>query len=177
MQLQKELINLLQLAHSAEKAAAYAYQGHAGSVNDAGIKKTIKVIEEDEWEHRAEVLKIMNGYNIPVSKWYEFKYAFIGRLISSSCYVIGWFMPMYFAGRLESGNVNEYFIMKDLFNALNIYDHDAILTEMGLKEKEHEVFFLGQIRQHKLLPVFEKIFNWGANKSFNTIPEEIENPV
>ena len=37
MSLQKELINLLQLAYSAEKAAAFAYQGHAGSVKDAKI--------------------------------------------------------------------------------------------------------------------------------------------
>ena len=113
--------------------------------------------------------EIMNEYHIPVSGWNEIKYAVIGKTISISCYVIGWFLPMYFAGRLESGNVNEYIVMKDFFNKLGITKHDQILTIMGLKEKEHEIFFLEQIRKHKLLPLFEKVFNWGANKSFNKI--------
>jgi len=30
----KELVDLLQMAYSAEKAAAFAYQGHAGSVKN-----------------------------------------------------------------------------------------------------------------------------------------------
>jgi hypothetical protein len=32
----KTLIKLLQQAYSAEKAAAFAYQGHAGSIKDKG---------------------------------------------------------------------------------------------------------------------------------------------
>jgi len=169
MKLQAELINLLQLAYSAERAASFAYQGHAASVKSQEEKKTIKQIEEDEWEHRAEVLKIMKAYDIPVSKWYEFKYFIIGKIISISCYVIGWFIPMYFAGRLESGNVNEYFRMKDLFHEKDITKHDATLEEMGMKEKEHEIYFLEIIKNHKWLPFFEKIFNWGENKSYNNI--------
>ena len=99
------------------------------------------------------------------------KYFIIGKIISMSCYLIGWFMPMYFAGRLESGNVNEYYRMIDLFHQLNITKHDAILTEMGLKEKEHEIYFLNKIKQHKWLPFFEKVFNWGNSKSFNSVNE------
>ena len=169
MNLQPELTNLLQLAYSAEKAAAFAYQGHASSINNAEDIKAILQIEADEWEHRGEVLKIMKEHEIPLSKWYEIKYQIIGRTISYSCHVIGWFMPMYFAGRLESGNVEEYFRMKNFFNQKGITKHDAILIEMGLKEKEHEVFFLEKIRAHKLLPLFEKLFSWGANKSFNQV--------
>lgn len=169
MQLQPELENLLQLAYSAERAAAFAYQGHVASVSNQDEKIKIKEIEEDEWIHRDEVLKIMEANNVKVSKWYEIKYYVIGKCISWSCYVIGWFMPMYFAGRLESGNVNEYFKMKALFNQLNISTYDEILEEMGIKEKEHEIYFLNKIKQHKWLPFFEKIFNWGNNKSFNTI--------
>ncbi len=48
------------------------------------------------------------------------RFHLIGRLISFSCHVIGWFMPFYFAGRLESGNVCEYFRMKQYFNSLKI---------------------------------------------------------
>ena len=168
-QLQPELRNLLQLAYSAERAASFAYQGHAAVVKLQEEKKSIYQIELDEWEHRAEVLKIMQYYNVPISKWYEIKYYVIGKIISTSCYLIGWFMPMYFAGRLESGNVNEYFRMKDLFNAKGITKHDYILLEMGLKEKEHEIYFLNKIKQHKWLPFFEMVFNWGNTKSLNNI--------
>lgn len=107
-----ELIDLLQKAYSAEKAASFAYQGHAGSIKNVLQKKEIQQIELDEWNHRDEVLLIMNDFGIPISKWYEFKFHVIGKVISASCYIIGWFMPFYFAGRLESGNVCEYFRMK-----------------------------------------------------------------
>ena len=169
MDLPYELTDLLRLAYSAEKAAAFAYQGHAGSVKDEGDKIHIREIENDEWIHRAEVLSLMRQYDISISRWYELKYHIIGKGISWSCYVIGWFMPMYFAGRLESGNVNEYYHMVELFHTMGITEHDDILVEMGIKEKEHEVFFLNKIRTHKLLPLFEKIFSWGATKSFNDV--------
>jgi len=163
------LTDLLQQAYSAEKAAAFAYQGHAGSVKDADEKRDIKQIEIDEWNHRAEVLKMMNQYNVPVSQWYEVKNYFIGKVISTGCYLIGWFMPFYFAGSLESGNVCEYIRMKRLFNALDITEHDEVLYEMSLREKEHEVYFYEKIRDNKLLPFFEKLFAWGPNKRKNDI--------
>jgi hypothetical protein len=167
-----ELVDLLKRAYSAEKAAAFAYQGHAGSVSSAEAKRAIKQIEDDEWNHRREVLQIMKQYNIPVSNWYEFRFGMIGKIISGSCYVIGWFMPYYFAGRLESGNVCEYFRMMHYFHSLNITEHDKILYEMGMKEKEHELYFLGPIRNNKLLPFFEKLFNWGKRGSFNDVDIE-----
>ena len=162
------LIGLLKRAYSAEKAAAFAYIGHAGSVKDQKAKQAIKQIEDDEWEHRKEVLKIMNQHDIPISKFYEIKFYIIGKIISMSCYVIGWFMPYFFAGRLESGNVCEYFAMMHYFNELGIKDHDKILYEMGIKEKEHEVFFYDMIKDAKWLPFFERIFSWGQN-SFNDV--------
>src|SRR5688572_13889529 len=122
-----KLIDLLQQAYSAEKAAAFAYQGHAGSVKSADEKNAIRQIEQDEWQHRREVLEIMREYDVPVSKYYEFRFHIIGKIISGSCYIIGWFMPFYFAGRLESGNVCEYFRMKQYFNSLGITRHDKIL--------------------------------------------------
>lgn len=173
----KELVDLLQKAYSAEKAAAFAYQGHAGAVKDKEEKAAIRQIEMDEWNHRAEVLEIMNLYEIPVSKYYEFRFHVIGKMISFSCYIIGWFMPFYFAGSLESGNVCEYFRMKQFFNRLGIRVHDEILYEMGIKEKEHEIYFLSKIKNNKLLPVFEKIFSWGGNKSFNNVDLDAKYPV
>lgn len=172
-----KLVDLLQMAYSAEKAAAFAYQGHAASVKDPEQKKAIHQIEIDEWNHRQEVLAIMNEYGVPVSKYYEFRFHVIGKIISGSCFVIGWFMPFYFAGRLESGNVCEYFRMKQFFNSLGITRHDQVLYEMGIKEKEHEVYFLEKIKDSKLLPFFEKVFAWGGRKSFNNIDLDKKYPV
>ncbi len=170
-----DLADLLQKAYSAEKAAAFAYQGHAGSVKNIVEKAAIKQIEIDEWNHRKEVLGIMNQYDVPISKYYEFRFHIVGKIISASCYVIGWFMPFYFAGKLESGNVCEYFRMKQYFNCLGIKEHDQLLYDMGIKEKEHEVYFLEQIKTNKLLPFFERFFGWGKQVSYNNIdPENIE---
>lgn len=173
----KELVDLLQMAYSAEKAAAFAYQGHAGSVKNEEEKSAIHQIEIDEWNHRKEVLAIMNYYGIPISTYYEIKFHIIGKIISYSCYVIGWFMPYYFAGRLESGNVCEYFRMMHYFHELDIHEHNDILYEMGIKEKEHEVYFLQKIKNKKLLPFFETLFSWGISKSYNDVDLEKKYPV
>ncbi|MFM2392675.1 MAG: hypothetical protein RLZZ546_652 [Bacteroidota bacterium] len=173
----EKLVDLLQMAYSAEKAAAFAYQGHAGSVKNVEEKKEIRQIELDEWRHRSEVLKIMNQYNIPISKYYEIRFHVIGKIISYGCYVIGWFMPYFFAGRLESGNVCEYFRMMQYFHEIGIVDHNETLYEMGIKEKEHEIYFLNKIKNKKLLPIFEKIFSWGSHKSFNDVDLENKYPV
>ena len=133
----KALVDLLQQAYSAEKAAAFAYQGHAGSIKDPTDKSAIHRIEMDEWGHRHEVLTIMRQYGIPVSKYYEVRFHIIGKVISGSCYVIGWFMPFYFAGRLESGNVCEYFRLMHFFHELGITEHDQVLYYMGIREKEN----------------------------------------
>ena len=172
-----QLINLLKKAYSAEKAAAFAYQGHAGSVRSKTEKIAIRQIEEDEWNHRREVLEIMNYYGIAPSRWYEVKFAFIGKFISGSCYVIGWFMPFFFAGKLESGNVCEYFRAKQLFNSIGIHQWDQVLYDMGIKEKEHEIYFLNKIKNSRVLPYFERLFNWGKNKSSNNVDLDKKYPV
>jgi hypothetical protein len=40
---------------------------------------------------------------------------------------------------------------------------------MGMKEKEHEIYFLEKIKGNRLLPFFEKLFSWGGQKSFNDV--------
>ncbi len=172
-----ELVDLLKKAYSAEKAAAFAYQGHAGSVKDKDEKIEIRQIELDEWNHRVEVLQIMKDFDISISKWYEIKFHIIGKIISGSCYLIGWFMPFYFAGRLESGNVCEYFRMKQFFNSIGITHYDFILYEMGIKEKEHEIYFLEKIKDNKMLPFFEKLFSWGTGQGFNNIDLDKKYPM
>ena len=163
------LVKLLQRAYSAERAAALAYIGHASSLKNQAAKVAVKQIEADEWAHRRHVLKIMRQYDVPISRSFELRYHLIGKLIAGSCHVIGWFMPYFFAGRLESGNVCEYFVMMHRFHSLGIREHDAILYEMGLKEKEHELYFLEQIKTSRLLPFFELVFSWGQKASLNDV--------
>ena len=86
-------------------------------------------------------------------------------------------MPYYFAGRLESGNVCEYFIMMRYFNEIGITEHDEALYEMGMKEKEHEVYFQKGLENNRLLPLFEKIFGWGNKSNFNNVDLENKYPV
>jgi hypothetical protein len=168
-----KLVDLLQRAYSAEKAAAYAYIGHARSLNRKEEKEAVRGIELDEWQHRENVLALMKKYGIPVSRYYEIKFAIIGRIISASCHVIGWFMPYFFAGKLESGNVCEYFVMMHYFHSLGIREHDEILYEMGMKEKEHEIYFLEQVKQSRLLPFFERLFSWGNKRTLNDVDEDV----
>lgn len=163
------LVDSLRKAYSAEKAAAFAYIGHAGSLKSDAEKRAVKQIEDDEWSHRKNVLQIMQTYDIPISKYYEIKFHLIGKVIGYGCYVIGRFMPYFFAGSLESGNVCEYFVMIQHFPSLGITAHDEMLHEMGVKEKEHEVYFLNIIKDEKWLPLFEKIFGWGNQSSKNDV--------
>jgi hypothetical protein len=163
------LVKSLRKAHSAERAACFAYIGHAASLRDPAERAAIRQIELDEWEHRAEVLKIMDRYAIPVSRFNEWKYYLIGKLIGYSCFVIGRFMPYFFAGKLESGNVCEYFVMIQYFHALGITEHDAALCQMGIKEKAHEVHFQEVVKDAKWLPLFERVFNWGVDHSLNDV--------
>lgn len=163
------LARLMQRAYSAERAASFAYIGHAGSLRDPAAKAAVKQIEEDEWAHRRHVLALMQRYGVPVSAALELRYYVVGKVIAASCYVIGWFMPYFFAGKLESGNVCEYFVMMRYFHELGIRDHDGVLYEMGMKEKEHEVYFLAQIKTSRMLPIFERIFSWGRNRSLNDV--------
>jgi len=164
-----KLVKLLRMAYSAEKAAAFAYIGHAGSVRDPDAKIAIKAIEMDEWEHRETVLAIMQQYDISISRYNEIKYHIIGKLLSLSCYFIGWFMPYFFAGRLESGNVCEYFVMMHYFNSLGITEHDEALYAMGMKEKEHEMYFQRSVANSRLLPFFERVFGWGNERGLNDV--------
>lgn len=168
----QRLIRSLQTAYSAERAASFAYIGHAGSLKNPEEIQRVQEIEQDEWDHRAHVLKIMEEYDIPVSRYLEIKYYIIGKIIGYSCYLIGRFMPYFFAGKLESGNVCEYFVMMQYFHSHGITKHDDNLYEMGMKEKEHEVYFLEIVRDAKWLPYFEKVFSWGAQSSLNDVDLE-----
>jgi hypothetical protein len=163
----RSLIRLLQLAYSAERAAAFAYRGHAGSVRKTPEKEALAQIEAEEWEHRECVGGILATLGHAPSPYLELKFLLIGKVIGLSCYVIGWFLPMYFAGRLESGNVNEYVELKRLLNEAGHSEWDSAVITMTNVEKEHEIFFAEAVAGHWMLPLFSTLFRWSPTRSFN----------
>src|SRR5438445_8590663 len=102
------LIQMLQGAFSGELAAGWAYRGHWKSVKNENERASIRKIELEEWFHRKCVGKMLASLSARPRRLREAKMWLIGRTIGAACHLIGWFLPMYFAGRLESGNVIEY---------------------------------------------------------------------
>jgi hypothetical protein len=104
----QQLVALLQLAYSAELAAALAYRGHWNSVADPDERARILQIENEEWHHRELVGEMLQSLGESPNKQRERRSWWIGKVLAFLCHVMGWFAPMYGAGRLESGNVREY---------------------------------------------------------------------
>lgn len=48
---------------------------------------------------------------------------------------------------------------------------------MGIKEKEHEIYFIEKLKNKKLMPIFEKLFGWGNHKSFNNVDLDKKYPI
>ena len=161
------LRRFVRLAYSAELAAALAYGGHARSL--ARGRERIREIGDEELEHRANLARMMTALGIRPSRWLELKYRCIGTAIGWSCFVLGRFLPMYFAGRLESGNVNEYLAMRALAEGSPIAHELACIDAMARVEKEHELHFLAEVAGHRLLPLMMRLFGWGPGVSFNPL--------
>lgn len=156
----RNLIRILQNAHAGERAAAYAYRGHWKSLKESAEKEQIKKIETEEWTHRANVRKWLEHLGAKPNALREKIFWTIGRSLGLSCYVSGWFFPMYFAGRLESQNVQEYVEAAEFAEELEMHDCAEEMLEMSRTEGEHEIFFSQTVADHRLLPLTKTIFKW-----------------
>lgn len=155
-----ELIRILQNAHAGEVAAAYAYRGHWRSLKDSPVRTRIKEIEAEEWDHRRRVgiwLVSLDAKPRPIR---EKLFWAIGRILGFACHISGWFMPMYFAGRLESQNSIEYEDAARFAKLLRLDDCVSDLLDMARVEVEHEEFFHATVADHWLLPIMKRIFRW-----------------
>jgi rubrerythrin len=157
----KNLIRILQNAHAGELAAAYAYRGHWKSVRNAKQKKQIKQIEAEEWHHRNCVRAWLEKLDAKPRKFREGIFWTIGRSLGVTCYVSGWFFPMYFAGRLESQNVQEYVDAAEFAKELGWSDCEKEMLELSATEQKHEDFFKEIVQNHFLLPITKTFFRWG----------------
>ena len=150
----------MQNAHAGEIAAAYAYRGHWKSLEESPEKIRIKEIEAEEWEHRTRVGEWLAKLDAKPNAVREKIFWMIGRTLGATCFLSGWFMPMYFAGRLESGNVVEYEDAAAFARKLEMDDCVEDLLDMARVEAEHELFFRGMVTGHRLLPTMKWIFGW-----------------
>ncbi|MEO8042551.1 MAG: ferritin-like domain-containing protein [Acidobacteriota bacterium] len=155
-----QLIRILQNAYSGEIAAAYAYRGHWKSLKESPEKERIKQIEAEEWDHRLRVGEWLEKLGAKPRGGREKVFWTIGRTLGFTCHMSGWFMPMYFAGRLESQNSIEYEDAAAFARELQMQDCVDDLLDMARVEVEHEVFFREIVTGHRMLPLMRKVFRW-----------------
>jgi len=158
----KSLIHTLHMAYSGERAAGYAYNAHWRSVKNIEQRQRIQQIENEEWAHREIVGKMLAHLGAKPQIWRELMMTTIGRTVGFACYFIGWFLPMYFAGRLESANIKEYEVAAHHAEKLGLNQFAAELMRLSAVEKEHELFFLEMVRNHPFLPLIRTVFKWGS---------------
>ena len=148
------LVNILQLAYSGELAAGYAYRGHWKSVSDADERSRIKTIEDEEWHHRKLVGEMLASLGAGPNKRREIRATIIGRVLGLSCHLVGWFAPMYGAGKLESGNIVEYETAARYARDCGREDLIECLLMMAEVEWEHERYFRLKVLRHRLIKLF-----------------------
>jgi hypothetical protein len=150
MPLQKELIKLLQNAYSGERAAWHAYEGHWRSVSNSVEQTEIRNIRDDEWRHRECVGAFLGRLGAAPRLSREFMMLMIGFAIRGLCYVGGWFIPMYGAGKLERGNIVEYEVAARLAHRAGFDDMASELLHMAEVEWDHELYFRTKSESHWL---------------------------
>ena len=145
-----DLIDILRLAYSGELAAAYAYRGHWKSVKDTATKTKIREIEEEEWHHRRLAGQMLSELGSHPSRYREVKATLIGRTLGLLCHLMGWLLPMYGAGKLESRNVGEYERAARFAAASDHHEFVECLLSMAEVEWEHEKYFRDCVKSHRL---------------------------
>ena len=157
----RRLINALRAAYSGEMGAGYAYRGHWKSLKNSAERHGVQRIEAEEWIHREKVGRMLEELQSGPLRLKEIKMLLTGRTIGVLCYLTGWFLPMYFAGWLESRNVIEYESAAVYARRLGLAEFESELRMMATVELEHEVFFMERVASHRLLPLMRRIFGWG----------------
>jgi rubrerythrin len=154
----RQLVDILQSAYSGELAAAYAYRGHWKSLKDLTEKEGVYQIEDEEWAHRRGVKRMLDELGFSPQRTREVVMWLVGRAVGVACHVTGRFMPMYFAGLLERGNVREYEEAARCAEQLGLWGFKAELLSMAEAERRHELFFMTTIKDHRLAPLMQAIF-------------------
>ncbi len=141
----RELVVVLQRAHAGELAAALAYEGHARSLADPVEAAEVREIGRQELQHRRSVGQMLAGLGRGPSRLREALFHRIGAVLGGLCRVSGWLAPMYGAGRLESGNIQEYEEAAGLALLAGRPDLVPDLLRMAEVEWDHERYFRAKV--------------------------------
>ena len=158
----QELIHILQMAYSGEKAAALAYAGHWRSARSLEERSSIAQIERDEWEHRKIVGEMLEQLGARPKWWRELLMSTIGGTVLVACFISGWFFPMYFAGLLENQNVDEYARAAAHARCAGEEQFIPLLRELSSVEQLHEEYFRTKVTKHNWTSWISMIFRWAA---------------
>ena len=148
-----ELITLLQMAYSGERAAAYAYLGHRRSLRRpkrADDREMLRLVLVDEIRHRRAVRSMLRGLGTGPDTRRERKMRRIGVTIGAFCQIGGWYAPMYGAGKLERGNIVEYEVAARLAHLAGEHQLIDQLLELAEVEWDHERLFRTAASSHLL---------------------------
>ncbi len=173
MQARKHFVRALQNAHAGELAAAWAYTGHGYSlfVWDKQEKAEILKIRDEELHHRKRIREMLDELGGKPRLLPEFLFLCIGLTIAFLCLLGGWFIPMYGAGKLESGNIFEYEVAARLAFMAGLEKYVPELLEFGELEWDHELYFRKKTNSHflaKLIPL------WPSPKAKERIGSEFK---
>jgi hypothetical protein len=144
------LIRLLRKAYSGERAAAGAYAGHWRSLRDPAERAAVWRIEQEEWDHRERVGRMLASLGASPSRRLELQAAVIGGALGPLCHVSGWLLPMLGAAWLERSNVAEYAAAAALACRSGRPDLVPELAHMSGVEWEHERYFRERVGRHRL---------------------------
>jgi rubrerythrin len=151
------LVEILQLAYSGERAAAYAYRGHWNSVSSPEERERIHKIENEEWHHRRLVGEMLTALGETPDSRREVRAMIIGRTLQALCHVSGWLLPMYGAGKLERRNIVEYENAAEYAAECGRHEFIDCLLTMAEVEWEHEQYFRSKVLTHRIgrrLPIW-----------------------
>lgn len=169
-----QLIHILQMAYSGEKAAAFAYAGHWRSVRNSEERIEIYKIEQDEWEHRAISGSMLTELGAAPQAWREILMSTIGSAVFFACFMSGWYFPMYFAGLLENSNTDEYKAAAFHAAELGLTEYAVELSKLSNIELLHEQYFLSKVSGHPLTQALAVVFQWGTEPSLPAIGAALE---
>jgi rubrerythrin len=145
----RRLVEILRAAYHGELAAGLAYRGHARSVRDPEERRAIELIEAEEAHHRRAIGAILSDLGERPGSLRDFRAGCVGRTLGALCHLAGWFVPMYGAGRLESGNVREYEAAARHARGAGLEHLVEPLLGMAEVEWEHERYFRAKVRSHR----------------------------
>ena len=142
-----------------------AYHGHWISLKHDREIEEIQRIEREEWHHRRRLGMMLAELDAYPHWGLDAFQALVGAIILIGCNMVGWFIPMYFAGRLESQNDQEYEDAAVHAEALGLLDLRDELKAFARLERDHERYFLGKVAGHPALPFWRRLFAWGPGGS------------